>query len=132
MSDISLNDQVAKIRQSRKLTQVEFADKLWTSPEYIQAIESGERKPPGSFLLLLKIVFSLPDDFFQFCDISVGAKMKKIRNDYNMTQLEFADKLYTTQEYIDQIEKSEIKPPESFLVLVRMVFKLPDDYFQFE
>lgn len=60
----------------------------------------------------------------------IGTKIKSVRLDNHLTQAEFAEKLCASQGYISSIENSIYKPSEKFLMLVKTLFNIPNDYFE--
>lgn len=59
----------------------------------------------------------------------IGSKIKQIRLDNDLTQTEFAEKLYASQGYISGIENGIYKPSQKFLTLIKILFNVPNDYF---
>ncbi len=59
----------------------------------------------------------------------IGSKIKQIRFDNDLTQTEFSEKLYASQGYISGIENGIYKPSQKFLTLVKILFNVPNDYF---
>lgn len=60
----------------------------------------------------------------------IGTKIKSVRLDNHLTQAEFAEKLCASQGYISSIENGIYKPSEKFLMLVKTLFNIPNDYFE--
>lgn len=59
----------------------------------------------------------------------IDSKIKQIRLDNDLTQTEFAEKLYASQGYISGIENEIYKPSQKFLTLIKILFNVPNDYF---
>lgn len=58
----------------------------------------------------------------------VGMKLKKIRHENKLTQVELAKKLKVSQSYISGIETGIEKPNNRFLLLISLVYKVPYDW----
>ena len=53
---------------------------------------------------------------------TLGTRIKSIRNEYNLSQKAFADKLYVTASYISKVEKDVEKPSDIFIKLLSYEF----------
>ena len=53
----------------------------------------------------------------------------KLRDAYHLSEIEFAEKLGTTVEAINDIEQGNHQPDRTLLKLAAIVFNLPEGYF---
>ncbi len=77
-----LQDKIKAVRQSEKLTQTEFAEKIGVGRSYVAQLESGKTEPSKQLIERLTETFKLPSDYFE--------DKQSYTNDYS--------KLYLTQE----------------------------------
>lgn len=60
-----LQDKIKAVRQSEKLTQTEFGDKIGVGRSYVTQLEAGKTDPSKQLIQKLIDVFKLPNDYFE-------------------------------------------------------------------
>ena len=58
----SIGENIKAIRKSLGLTQTEVAEKLYTTPQNISRVESGEGEPTAEMLIGMAEVFNVSVD----------------------------------------------------------------------
>jgi transcriptional regulator with XRE-family HTH domain len=60
-----LQDKIKAVRQSKKLTQTEFGDKIDVGRSYVAQLESGKTEPSKQLIQKLIDTFKLPENYFE-------------------------------------------------------------------
>lgn len=127
MINMNIGDEIQKIRNSRRLTQLEFSEMVGTTAKEIDDIEQGVIQANLTLIKLIKILFDLPDDYFRLD--RTGTKIQNVRCFNNLSRSEFAKKLGTTENRIKEIEQGFQKPDDTLLILIKNLFDLPNNFF---
>lgn len=59
--------------------------------------------------------------------MSYSEKIKKLREEYNLTQKELADKLYVTRQAVSLWEKDKVEPSKDTLILIKELYGISID-----
>jgi transcriptional regulator with XRE-family HTH domain len=73
---MKFGNAIKKIRQHKKLTQVDLAKRLKTASSYISAIENGQKEPSLTLIKRIAKALSVPVELLIFDSIDINTKMK--------------------------------------------------------
>ena len=113
-------------------TQEQIANILGIHPVSYNRWETGEREPKASYLLKLSSLLNVPIEYFFTSEDDaklVGLKIKRRREELNLTQEKLAELLRVSWSAVSKWEIGERKPSYSCLKKLSKVLDVPVTYF---
>jgi len=104
---ISFGQRIKKLREDRKMSLGDLAEKTSQPPEFIEQVESDGLTPPVSFLLQLSQALKIDPSHF----------------------LTDQEKTGQPPEFIEQVESDGLTPPVSFLLQLSQALKIDPSHF---
>ncbi|NLZ53719.1 MAG: transcriptional regulator [Thermoanaerobacteraceae bacterium] len=124
-----LGAKILFLRQEKKLSLSELADKVGISSSYLCQIENGKVIPALSTLKnIAKALNVMPESLITATSF-VGYKIKKIRHERNITQAELAEKAGVSAGLIGQIESGKVEPSIKTLEKIAAALSLSPCFF---
>ncbi len=105
-----LGSKILFLRQEKKLSLSELAEKVGISSSYLCQIENGKVMPALSTLKNIAKALDVKPETLMAANSFVGYKLKKIRSERNITQAELAEKAGVSAGLIGQIESGKVEP----------------------
>ena len=140
-----IGDKIKSIREENKLSSVEFSKVLGINRSTLHNIENSLYAPSSKIKLSISKHFDFPililskeevpkDDFIKKeQNVSVGAKIKKIREDHGYTQTELAEALdYASSGQICFIEKGKRGMSKDRLIKFCSLFQVSIEELMFD
>lgn len=72
---MDINIRLQELRQTRKMTQKQLADRMGVAVSTISAYETGSNKPPYEILLLYANIFHVTTDYILGRDNSISSSI---------------------------------------------------------
>ncbi len=121
------NNKFKELRQQNNLTQLEFAKLLGVSRSHISNVEKGREKLSKPIIKLLSMIYGIDESLL--VDAEETNKIKALRDDNNLTQLEFAEMLGLTESEIQKFETGTEVPLKPIIKLMALQFGVDESYF---
>lgn len=136
-------EKIKKLRLNENLTQKQLAEKIQSTSKNIWAYENEIATPPADILLRLANFFDVSVDYLlgredDFCcvkkqDVSrcfmFADRIKKLRKEHNLTQVEFAKIFNISNGTIAMWETAKRQPDFETLLKIADYFNVSTDYF---
>ncbi|MGB9976666.1 helix-turn-helix domain-containing protein [Thermovenabulum sp.] len=107
---LSIGEKIRLFRQSKNLSLEELAELAGISASYLCQIEKGNVLPSLSTLTgLTKFLDIKPEELLNGGN-NIGAKLKKLRTERGLTQVELAKKAGVSPALIGQLENGKVEP----------------------
>lgn len=127
-------NQLKKLREEKSLTQNELAKIFNISPSAVGMYERNKRTPDFNLLIDFAKFFEVSTDYLldykneSFPEKSFADRLKILREENNLTQLELAQKFNITSQTISQYERGIRTPDFSLLDSIANYFGVSVDY----
>ncbi len=133
MDKKAVGERIRLIRKTLGLTQAEMGEKIGRSWKTINRWEAGERDIPDTALKLISQVFGVSYEWLKTGQgemwekrekfpMSVGERIKQLREFLGLTQTEFASRIGLTYKMLGLYERGKYEPPEKVLKLISSTF----------
>ena len=125
-----------ELRTKQGLTQKEFAEKFGLSDARYNQYETGKRTPDIETLTLFANYYGVSLDYITGntleCTLHdknlVGKRLKKLRNEYKLTQTQLGEKLGVGKTTISNYETGNSFPDNDMLIRLSEIFNVSTDY----
>ncbi len=147
----SFGAKLRYLRHKQRLTQIELSRTVGlTGHAAVSSLEAGRNFPSIQLVLRLADLFDVTTDYLvrdsipldppqaytgarlsqeQFCPHDFGEKLRKLRMEHHVLQVELAQQLgLRRQGYISNLETNRIAPSLQLVVRIADTFKVSTDY----
>ncbi len=129
----NIHERLKYLRKTLGLSQEEFGKRIGKSLRTIQYWEAGTVHVPDTALKLISQVFSVSYNWLKTGQgemwekrekfpMSVGERIKQLRELLGLTQTEFASRIGITYKMLGLYERGKYEPPEKVLKLISSTF----------
>lgn len=126
---VSLGDKVALLRQKLGLSLSDLAEKVGISSSYLCQIENNSALPSLSTLKNIACALEVKTEDLMDISSNVGYKLKKIRQERNLTQAKLAEQAGVSTGMIGQVESGKVEPSIKTLEKIAAALSLSPCFF---
>lgn len=128
-SVLTLGDKIVMLRQEKKMSQAQLAERAGISTTYLCQIERGNVTPSLDTLKTLAEALNVSPQDLMEPPCHVGCRLKKVRQERGITQAELASKAGVSTGLIGQIESGKVEPSIKTLEKIAAALSLSPCYF---
>lgn len=126
---VNLGDKIVLLRQKHNLSLSDLAEKVGISSSYLCQIENGRVLPALSTLKNIAEALGIKAEDLMTASSNVGYKIRKIRQERNLTQAELAKQAGVSTGLIGQIESGKVEPSIKTLEKISSALSLSPCFF---
>lgn len=134
-----MNERIKVIREYLGLSQAKFAQKIHRSPGHISNIETNVCAVSDDTVQRVCNAFSVNEVWLRtgkgvMIDSApadkegIGSRLKRIRKDARLTQIQFAEKVGYTQAHVHATEAGKAIPSDAYLQRVMILFNVKEQW----
>ena len=131
-TSLSVGDKIHLLRVEKDLPLTELARRVGITVTYLSDIERGTAVPALNSLKRIADELAVPVSFLMGQAGTLGYKLKALREEYGLTQMQLADRAGVTAGLIGQIEHGKVQPSLKTLDKLAQVMGVSPCYFIME
>jgi transcriptional regulator with XRE-family HTH domain len=126
---ITFGQKLRIARKNKGWLLDDFSKKTGLSISYLSELERGNVMPAIDTVRKLAKVLNVPVSSLLENSVSIGYKLKKVREEQGFTQVELAEKAGISAGLIGQIENNKVQPSLQTIEKISLVLSLSPCYF---